>query len=299
MRYIPFEALKILAIFLHGFFSLILPKYSKHGQRKMTIPQKMTILTLGKGLGYSYRDLPWLAYDLKDILGIKEVTCFQNFDRFEKTIKPHAVQDAIELSAAIVISLDKGDERVMLVDSTGFQIMDASTYYNYRAQRSADFFKLHVVMDRNTKVVVLATPSDRYYHDVNPMRYYFIDELAKLAVNLGFEIKIVSADSAYAANEVYQGIIGKLKATPAIKPSKRRSKPKNGLVAVFWRLRNVPWFRAYSNLRWILEAMFKVFKRLFGGYVRGKGNRSRANEVLFKVLAWNITVLILALAKPT
>ena len=256
MRYIPFKALKILAIMLNLFYSLIYPEYSKHGQKKMTMSQKLTVITLAKALGYTYRDMPAIAEDLKEVLRIRQVTTFQNFNSFANKIKPQELQDAIEFSAIILIKLNGGDERVILIDSTGFQIMDASSYYNYRAQKTADFFKLHVTMDLATKAIVLAAPSDRYYHDSNPLKLYFIDELARLSRELGFRIKIVSADSAYSSSEAYKRIREELDAIPAIKPSKGRGIPRRGLKALFWKIRNLPWFRRYSNLRWILEAMF-------------------------------------------
>jgi len=45
MRYMLFKVLKLLAMILHAFYSLIYPKYSKHDQRKITIPQKLTLIT--------------------------------------------------------------------------------------------------------------------------------------------------------------------------------------------------------------------------------------------------------------
>ena len=296
MPYIPFKVLKLLAMILHAFYSLIYPKYSKHGQRKMTIPQKLTLITIAQAFGFTYRDIPLIAEDLRDILKLRRITTFQNFNDFANRIKPREIQEAIEFSAAIIIRLSNTKERIILIDSTGFQIMDASSYYNHRAQKAADFFKLHVVMDLATRAIILATPSDRYYHDSNPLKSYFIDELAKLSRELGFRIKVVSADSAYSSNEVYKRIKEELRAIPAIKPSKGCGNPRRGLKALFWRIRNLPWFRRYANLRWVLEAMFKVFKRLFGWFVRGKSQESRANEVLFKALAWNIMLLLIALA---
>ncbi len=207
MRCIPSKALKILAMMLHAFYSIIYPKYSKHSQRKVTIPQKMTLITIAKAFGYTYRDIP---EDLREDLGIRRITSFQNLNYFANKIRPKEIQEAIELSAVIIIKLEGGKERVVLIDSTGFQIMDASSYYNYRAQGAADFFKLHVVMDLATKAIGLATPSDRYYHDSKPLKLYFIDELAKLSRKPGFKIKIVSADSAYSSSETYKKIREKL-----------------------------------------------------------------------------------------
>ncbi|MHA1665082.1 MAG: hypothetical protein ACTSVW_04550, partial [Candidatus Njordarchaeales archaeon] len=78
--------------------------------------------------------------------------------------------------------------------------------------------------------------------------------------------------------------------------AKRRGLPKSGLRAKIWRIRHLPWFKHYVNMRWILEARFKTFKRLFGRVVRGKSEESRSREVLYKALLWNILVLLARLA---
>ncbi len=95
MRYIPFKALKILAMMLHALYSIIYPKYSKHGRRKVTIPQKLTLITIAKAFGYTYRDIPAIAEDLKEVPGIRRVTTFQNFNHFARRIKPQELQDAM------------------------------------------------------------------------------------------------------------------------------------------------------------------------------------------------------------
>jgi len=133
MPYIPFKVLKLLALLLHAFYSLIYPKYSKHGQRKMTIPQKLTLITIAKAFGYTYRDIPAIAEDLREVLGIRQITSFQNLNHFANKIRPQEMQDAIEFSAVIIIKLNSDGERIVLIDSTGFQITDASSYYNHRA----------------------------------------------------------------------------------------------------------------------------------------------------------------------
>ena len=91
-----------------------------------------------------------------------------------------------------------------------------------RAQRKADFAKLHVVMDFGTRVIVVATPTDRYVHDVQPMRRYFVKRLRKMARMLGFRIRAVSGDSAYSAEDIYRSIKRELRAAATTKPKKMR-----------------------------------------------------------------------------
>ena len=296
MSYIPYFALKIFAGLIHAIFARIFPKYSKHGRRLMTIRQKMTLIALSHALGIPYRDIPLLALDLADVLRIKNITSFQNFNAFAKKIRPQTLQTIIEAVAVITLKLDDDNSRVVLIDSTGFQIMDASSYYLWRAQRSADFFKLHVVMDLRTGAILLATPSDRYYHDIKPLRKYFLRELKRLCRRFSFRIKAISADSAYDSEDIYRRIRIELDAIPAIKPAKRRGLPRSGLRAKIWRIRHLPWFKHYVNMRWILEARFKTFKRLLGRVVRGKSEESRSREVLYKALLWNILVLLARLS---
>ena len=203
-----------------------------------------------------------------------------------------ALQAVVEITASIVLKHGGlKDARVMLVDSTGFQVMDASAYYMDRAQRKADFAKLHVVMDLDTRVIVVATPTDRYVHDVQPMRKYFVKRLRKIARMLGFRIKAVSADSAYAAEDVYRAIKRELKAAATIKPKKTRGIPRHGEIGKAWRMRNLPWFKSYADKRWILEAMFKVFKRLFTPQVKAKTPEERGKELIAKVIVWNTLIM--------
>lgn len=287
MVYIPRIILEPFAILLHGIFSTIAKKYAKHGQRKMTIPQKMTIITIAKAFGLTYRDMELLAMDLAEVLGLENITTFQNFNSFEKRLSTKGLQDIITMTALIVIRMLDKRELHIAVDSTGLQIKDSSSYYQERAQKKADFFKLHVVMDLETRTILLATPSDRYYHDINPFRLYFLPVLRLLADEFGFKIKYISADSAYAAEDTYKAV-EELGALPTIKPKRARK----GRMGKYYRMRGLPWFKYYANRRWVLEAMFRVFKRLFKPYIRSDDQDARAREALYKALAWNVLILL-------
>ena len=293
MRYIPCYALKLLAHILHAIYSQIFPKWSKHGHRKMTIPQKLTILTIIEAFGFAYRDVKALIMDIGHVIGVENPVTFQNINAFKQRLKVGTLQAVSELIAAIAIKVS-GDKKgkVILVDSTGFQITDASSYYQDRAQKKADFAKLHVAMDLETKAIMIMTPTDRYVHDLKPFLDYFIKRLRQLSEALGVTIKAVSADSAYASSESYTRVRKELKAKPAIKPRKTRGYPKNGYMAVIWRMRNLPWFKHYADMRWILEAMFKVFKKLFNAYVKSKNTDNRGKELAAKTIIWNTLVLV-------
>ena len=121
---------------------------------------------------------------------------------------------------------------------------------------------------------------------------YFIKRLRELAKILGVRLKVVSADSAYASNEAYSKVREELKAIPAIKPKKTRGQPRSGYMATVWRMRNLPWFKHYANQRWTLEAMFKVFKKLFNDYVKSKNMANRGKELAAKTIVWNTLIII-------
>ena len=56
-------------------------------------------------------------------------------------------------------------------------------------------------------------------------------------------------------------------------------------------MRNLPWFKNYANKRWVLEAMFKVFKRLFTPQVKAKTPEERGKELIAKVIVWNTLIM--------
>ena len=64
-----------------------------------------------------------LARELREVLGIKRVTTFQNLHAFAKKIKPREIQDIITAIAIIVLK-NRTREIGVLIDSTGFQIMN-------------------------------------------------------------------------------------------------------------------------------------------------------------------------------
>ena len=121
MKYIPCHGLKILAYTLHAIYSQIFPKWSKHGHRKMTIPQKLTILTIIEAFGFTYRDVVPLTVDIGDVIGVKEPTTFQNINAFKQELKVTKLQAMTELTGVIAIKLSGSEkDRVIMVDSTGF-----------------------------------------------------------------------------------------------------------------------------------------------------------------------------------
>ena len=58
--------------------------------------------------------------------------------------------------------------------------MDVAGYYRRRVQKAIGFFKLHVVIDVDTRVIMLVMLNDRYYYDIEPLKSYFIPELARI-----------------------------------------------------------------------------------------------------------------------
>ena len=158
----------------------------------------MTIITIAKAPGYTYRETETPARDLRDVLKIKKVTTFQNLHAFAKKVRLREIQDIIE-AIAIIVPKNRMRELGILIDSTGFQIM-------------------HVVMDEETRVIILATLSDRYCNDSEPLWNYFLPELEKIAKVFGFMIRYVSADSAYASNGAYKEVKESPNAIPVSRP---------------------------------------------------------------------------------
>ena len=134
MAYIPTSVLKPIAAILKAFFSATMPKWAKHGQRKLPIPVKATIVALARALELTYRDAAPLALELADALGIEDATTFQNLHAFAKKLRPEAIQDLIKTTGLLIIEITGVGSLHVAVDSTGLRITDSSSWYDWRLQ---------------------------------------------------------------------------------------------------------------------------------------------------------------------
>jgi transposase len=217
------------------------------------------------------------AWHFNSILGVIE----------DETITP-LLHQLIAASSAPLSSV----ESAFAVDSTGFGTQcfyrHFTNKYGGREQVSRTYVKLHALVGTKTNVIAAAnvTRHDRNdYHEMPPL----LTEAAK-----SFTIKEVSADKAYIGRSNLKAIdaIGAEAFIPF--RSNLHDDPKSPLWSKMFHLYKyrldefLPHYHQRSNS----ESTFSAIKRLFGEILRSKSFPAQVNELLLKVIAYNITCMV-------
>jgi transposase len=192
-------------------------------------------------------------------------------------------------------------------DSTGFRTTSFNAYCQEKhgGKKHNVWLKAHALVGTKTHVVAEVKITDSTGEGTGDPTHFA--PLIRSASEAGFRIMEVSADKAYStkANLWAAKEIG---ATPLI-PFKGGKSTPNGTSAMhnatglpgsgaLWRKAyhyfqaNREEFDARYHKRSNVEAVFSAIKRKLGETLRSKNRVAQENELLCKVLAYNLTVLI-------
>ena len=211
-----------------------------------------------------------------------------------KVIESDAVTPIIHDLIAKSVAPLRAVESSFAFDSTGFGL--GRFYRHYTAkygggeQYARDYLKLHAAVGTKTQIIAAATVTDRDRHDITQFKP-LLEQTADR-----FEMAEVLADKAYSSREMI-GVVENLGASPYI-PFRNNAKVKPELKAPAWdKLFHLYSFRrdeflAHYHQRSNVESAFSAMKRTFGDFIRSKTEVAQVNEVLLKVLAWNIVRLV-------
>jgi transposase len=147
--------------------------------------------------------------------------------------------------------------------------------------------KGHVVVGTKTQIICAATVLEKHSADC-PQFPGLTKTTAK-----GFSIAEMSADKGYLSAENVEAIFG-VGGTPFIAP---KTNTTGGIGGLFEKMFHYFQFRRdefmqHYHRRSNIEAAFSALKRKFGDGVRSKCDVAMKNEVLSKILAYNLCVLI-------
>lgn len=204
----------------------------------------------------------------------------------------------------------QGVEADFAMDSTGFSTCTYTRWYDHkwgREQKQHDWIKLHATTGVLTNVITAVEVTPKNFHDSRAFR----PMLAKTAEN--FPIREVSADKAYSSKANLQSV-DDLGGTPLI-PFKGNQIGVLGPQSSLFGVTEVPpsadasaWVRMYHyfayqrdtflthyHKRSNVETTFSMIKRKFGPALRSKSEIGQINEVLCKVIAHNLCVLIVCI----
>jgi transposase len=184
-------------------------------------------------------------------------------------------------------------ETSFAVDSTGFGAVTYRRWFDLkhgREMKEHAWVKLHACVGVTTNVFTAVRVTDSDTNDC--------PELAPLIAATGerFALAEVSADKAYLS----RGNLTAIEAAGAIPYIPFKSNSKAHGPAAWKRLWALFMYRseeflAHYHQRSNVESAFSALKRLLGASVRSKLFVAQVNEVLCKVLCYNLTVLVHAM----
>jgi transposase len=186
----------------------------------------------------------------------------------------------------------KAIESQFAVDATGFSTCVYDRWFDHKygkeSGRKQRWIKCHAMVGTITNVVTSVEVTEGHVADTTQL-----PELLRNTTKT-FDVKELSADKAY-LSITNLSTMGKLGVEPFI-PFKLNSTGE-GSVGVWKKMWHMFWFKRdeflqHYHRRSNVESTFSAIKRKFGGSVRSKNFTSQVNEVLCKILAHNIVVVV-------
>jgi transposase len=183
-------------------------------------------------------------------------------------------------------------ESTFATDSTGFCTNTYTRFFDVKYginKQEAKYVKLHATVGVKTNVVTAALILDQDAGDA-PQLPHLTQETAK-----GFTVKEMTADCAYASLDNFNAV-----------------HDAGGQLYTAFKLRTTGWVgglfeKAYHlfclhreeylnhyHQRSNVESTFSAVKRKMGGSVKSKSDVAQKNEVLAKIVAYNLTCLVAA-----
>jgi len=186
----------------------------------------------------------------------------------------------------------KSVEHTFAVDSSGFGTSNFQRWFSFKHGKelsSRKWVKCHLMTGVKSNIVTSVKVTSEFDNDSPELK----ELVAKTAEN--FEMEEVCADKAYLSRDNLN-TIEEQGATPYV-PFKSNStpKPKGSFIWKkmyhLFQLNNEE-FMAHYHQRSNVETTFHMIKAKFGDSVRSKSWTAQVNEVLCKVIAHNICVVI-------
>lgn len=196
----------------------------------------------------------------------------------------------LTLSAMPLAGLEDGGN--VSPDSTGIQTTSFGGWREEKhgEKRQKHWLKVHAMVGTKTHVIISAVVSDVASGDAPQF-----EPLLRSALAAGFHPAIVTADKGYLSRDNYT-LADDLKLNAYI-PFKVNSISAAGGSPAWHKAyhlfqANRAEFDLHYHLRSNVESVFSALKRKFGEFIRSRTTTAQVNEVLCKLICYNLSVVI-------
>lgn len=196
-------------------------------------------------------------------------------------------------SAIPLACLEQGG--VVAPDSTGIQTTSFGAWREEKQgeKRERHWLKVHAIVGTKTHVIIRAVVSDHNSGDSPEFA-----TLLRGALEDGFRPEVVVADKGYLSKENYKlaSELGLEAYIPfrvnSVNRNGHRGTPKAWRDAFYLFQMKREKFDENYHKRSNVEAVFSALKRKFGETIRSRTPVAQINEVLCKLIAYNLTVIV-------
>jgi len=271
--------------------NLILESYNSKGRKPRPLKDIVFAIVLKEYLNTSSRRV---QSDLKLFAKAgfleSEIPFNTLLDHLERRELRDVLRELIEISSLPLRQI----ERDFAIDATGFGTSRYETFFHYKHKKDVkwrEFRKCHAVCGIKTNIITAVDITEGKAHDNTKF-----ESLAK-DTKRNFVIRDFCADKGYLATQNFKLI--KEFGGQAYIPFKENTTGKyakrdRSVFKTAFRFfnENKEKYLEHYHKRSNIESCFSMIKRRFGNNVKCKKETSQDNEILAKVLAHNICVLV-------
>jgi transposase len=220
---------------------------------------------------------------LSRLLHPNKVNCYMEEEGLAPYLRAMIVRSASPLRAV---------ETEFAVDSSGFSTSRFIRWYDCKhgvERREHDWVKVHLACGVKTQVVTAAAIYNKDAAD-SPLLPELLD-----TTRAAFTVKEMSADKGYLSVDNVEAVFN-AGGVPFIAPKVNTTGAAGGLFEKmfhYYQFRREEFLRHYHK-RSLVESVFSAVKRKFGDSVRSKTPPAMKNEVLAKLVCYNLCCVILS-----
>lgn len=228
-------------------------------------------------------------------MGLTEnVPCYSSVSNFmnREEVKP-LIEEMIKLSASPLKEVEKD----FAIDSSGFSTCRFGRWFDYKWGKERKYrvwLKAHVCVGVKTNICSAVKITEGQDND-SPQLAELVRKTAEM-----FNISEVSGDKAYNSRENLK-VIEEIGAEPFI-PFKKNVTGKRGGCSIWKKMYHYfiykhDEFLEHYHKRSNVESYFNMVKTKFGDNLKSKKQTAQINELMCKILANNITIVIQEIAE--
>lgn len=264
------------------------PNY-KFGRPKLPLSEMIFSSALKVYSTFSLRRFMSDVKIAKEMNLIDDVPYFASIGHFmQRKEITNILKELIQISASPLREVESD----FAVDSSGFSTSRFARYYDYKYGKERNYriwLKAHVIIGVKTNVVASCEITEGEAGD-SPQLSNLVEQTAK-----NFKVSEVSCDKAYSSRKNLE-LIKNVGAVPYI-PFKKSVTGKHGEFNIWGKMYHYflykhDEFLEHYHKRSNVETVFHAIKTKFRDSLRSKDKTAQINELLLKILCYNITVII-------